>query len=57
VTTTISGTLRDDQYMFLIIYLLVLFRMRNISDKSWREIQNAHFMFTNFSSKSVPFTR
>ena len=34
------GTLRENQYMSLIIYRSVLLRMRNISDKSCRGNQN-----------------
>jgi hypothetical protein len=35
----------------------ILFRMRNISDKSCREYQNTHFMFYNFFPKIVPLMR
>jgi len=42
------GTLRDDQYTFLIISRSVLLRTRNVSDKSCREHQNTHFVFNNF---------
>ena len=31
--------------------------MRNVSDKSCGEYQNAHFMFSNFSPKISPFMR
>jgi len=31
--------------------------MRNVSDKSYRENQNTHFIFNNFFSKNVPFMR
>jgi len=31
--------------------------MRNVSDKSGRENQNARFMFSDFFSKIVPFMR
>ena len=48
--TRISGTLREDQYTFLIISRSVLLRVRNISDKR-RENQNTHFMFSNFFSR------
>jgi len=41
------GTLHEDQYTFLIISHSVLSRMRNISDKTCRENQNAHFIFSN----------
>ena len=29
-------------------FLSVLFRVRNVSDKSCREAQNTHFMFSTF---------
>jgi len=39
----------------LIIYLSVLLRMRNVSDKTCRESQNTYFMFSNFFfQKSCP---
>ena len=46
----------------LIISRSVLLRMRNVSDRSCRENQNAHFVFSNFFfffffSKFVPFVR
>jgi len=31
--------------------------MKNVSDKSYRENQNTHFVFSNFSPKIVPFMR
>jgi len=40
--------LHGDQYKFLIIILVVLLRMRNVSDESCREHQNTHFMFSIF---------
>jgi len=42
---------------FLIISRSVLLRMRYVSDKSCREIQNTHFVSTNFVYKIVPFMR
>ena len=45
---TITGTLHVGQYTFLIISGSVPFRMRNVSDKSYRENQNTHFMVNNF---------
>jgi hypothetical protein len=39
------------QYTFLIIYRLILLRMRNISGKPSRENRNTHFMFNNFFFK------
>ena len=46
-----TGTLHEDQYTFFIISRLVL-RMRNVSEKSYRETQNTHFIFSNFVQKS-----
>ena len=42
------GTLHEDKYTFMIISLLRLLRMRNVTDQSYRENQNAHFMVNNF---------
>ena len=42
-----NGTLLEDRYTFLIISRPVLLRMGNVSDKSCRENQNTHFMFSN----------
>jgi hypothetical protein len=36
----------------MIISRSILLRMRNISDKSCREIPNTHFMFNNFFSEN-----
>jgi len=46
--TQITVTLHEDQYTFLIISRSVLLRMRNVSDKSCRENQNTHFVFSFF---------
>jgi len=40
--------LHEDQYTFFIISRPFLLRMRNVSDKSRRENQNTHFVFSNF---------
>jgi len=42
---------------FFIISRPVLLRMKNVSDKSCRENQNTHFVFSNFFPKIVPFMR
>jgi len=47
------GTLCEDQYTFMIISGLVLLRMRNVSDKSCKEFQNTHFIFSNFFFKKL----
>ena len=41
------GTSHEDQYTFFISRSLLL-RMKNISDKSCRENQNTHCIFSNF---------
>jgi hypothetical protein len=41
--TTITGTLHEDRYTFLIISRWILTRMRNVSDKSCRENQNKFY--------------
>ena len=54
---TITGTLHADRYTFLITSRSVLLTMRNVSDKSCRENQNTHFVFSDFFPKIVPFIR
>jgi hypothetical protein len=51
------GTLHEDRYTFLIISFSFLLRMKNASDRRCRENQNTHFVFSNVSSKIVPFMR
>ena len=46
------GTSHENLGIFVIISLWFLFRMRNVSDKSCRENQNTHFMFSNFFSQN-----
>jgi len=46
------GTVPEDQNTFFIVSLSVIFRMRNVSDKSNRENQNTHFMFDTALPKS-----
>jgi hypothetical protein len=45
-------TLHEDLSIFMIIYRLIILRMRNVSDKSCRENQNTHFMFSNVFSEN-----
>ena len=52
-----TGTLDEHLRTFLIISRSVLLRMRNVSDKSCRENQNTHFVFSNVFLKIVPFLR
>jgi len=44
----LTGTLHEDHKTFLIISRSVILRMRNVSDKSYRENQNTQFVFSNF---------
>jgi hypothetical protein len=48
-----EGTLHDDQYTFLIIAGSFLFKMRNLSDKTCREIKTRN----NFFPDIMPFKR
>jgi hypothetical protein len=45
--TRIKDTLHEDQYIFIISRSFRL-RMRNVSDKNWRENKNTHFVSRNF---------
>jgi len=53
--TRITPTLREDQYTFLTISHALLLRMRNISDKSFRENQNTVLRSINlfFENRAV----
>ena len=42
------GTVRGDQYTFLIVSCSFLLRLRNVSDKFCSDNQNTHFMSSNF---------
>jgi len=55
--TRATGTLREDQCTFVIIFHTFLLRMRYVSDKCCRVNQNTHFMFNKVFSKIVPFMR
>ena len=46
--TTVTGTLHEDQYTFLITSRSFLFGMRNVSDKNCSENENTLFVFNNF---------
>jgi hypothetical protein len=51
-------TLREDLCIFMMmISRWIIHRMRNLSDKSFRESQNKRFMTNNFFTKIVPFMR
>ena len=50
--------LTEEYYIFLIASRSLLVRMKNISDKRFRENQNTHFMFNNvFSENSLGFEK
>ena len=55
--TRIMGTLHEDRYTFVIIPQSFLLRMRNVSNKNFRENQNTHFMFNICFTKIMPFMR
>jgi hypothetical protein len=55
--TRITGTLHEDQYTFLIISPLVLLRMRNVSYKSCRKIQNTFYFQYIFSENRAVYER
>jgi hypothetical protein len=46
--TRITDISHEDRYTFSTISRLILLRMRNVSDKSCRENQNTHFVFSKF---------
>jgi len=52
-----TGTLHEDRCRFFIISFSFLLRMKNISDKICRETQNTHFVFSDFFSKILPFSK
>jgi len=54
--TRITGTLREDQYTCVITSRSVLLRMRNVSDKSFRE-KKTHFMLNNTLPKFLPLMK
>ena len=52
-----NGILHEDQHTLFIISYSLLLRMGNVSDRSCREYQNTHFMFSNLFLKIVSFMR
>jgi len=44
-----KNALNKDQCTFMIKFRLVIFGMRNVSDKSFRESRNIHFMYSILS--------
>jgi hypothetical protein len=41
----------------MLVFHIIFFRMRNISDMSFRKNENPYFMLSNLSPKIVPFVR
>jgi hypothetical protein len=50
-----TDTLYDVKYTFLIIFLSILLKMRNVSDKICRENKKTHFIISNFFSEICAF--
>jgi hypothetical protein len=44
---TITDTVHEDRYALFVISRSFLLRTKNVSDKSCRENQNTHFIFSN----------
>jgi len=53
--TTITGTLHEELYTFLIISRSVLLRMRNVSDENCKSNQNIHFIFRTPFHENLAF--
>ena len=53
--TRIMGSFHEDQYTFTTTSRSVILRIRIVSDKQFRDNENARFMFSNFFSKIFPF--
>ena len=53
----ITSTLYEYVFTFMTISRWIILRMKNVSNKSCRENQNTHFIFSNFFPKIVPFMR
>ena len=52
--TSVTATLHEDEYTFLIISSSVLLRMRHVSDKSCIGNQNTQFIFNRFFFSENP---
>ena len=50
-----TGTVHEDQYAFMIIFLSVLLRMRNVSDRCCKDNQNNILRSVSFFNKFLPF--
>jgi hypothetical protein len=55
--TRIEGNWHEHLYTFTIVFRWMLFRIRTVSRKGYRENQNTRFMFNDVFAKIVPFTR
>jgi hypothetical protein len=55
--TRITGPLYGHEYTFMIIFRIVLFRMRNVLDINGKENQHTHFIFLGVFIKILPFMR
>jgi hypothetical protein len=53
--TKITGTLHEDVFTFMTISCRILLRMRNVSNKSYKENQKTHFMFKTFSANRAVY--
>jgi len=52
-----TGTLHEDRYILMKICCSFILKMRNVSDETYGENQNTHFMFKKVFPKIVPFMR
>jgi hypothetical protein len=55
--TRITGTVRENVFIFMTISCWILLRMRNVLNKSYGENQDTHLMFIDFFLTVVPFMR
>jgi len=56
ILTRITNTLHAGRPMYIYDNIsLISSWMRNVSDETYRENENTHFMFNNFFLKIVPF--
>jgi hypothetical protein len=55
--TSITSSLHEDQYKFLVLFLSFLLIIGKVPDESYRENPNAHFVFSNFFSENYAFMR
>ena len=55
--TKIKSTLHKNNLTFMVIFLSVILRVRNVLEKCYRENSNTHFMLSNGFSKVLSFLR